>query len=124
MAAASHEEKEGVTVVFAGKHGTRECTPELSPLRSSTHGEAPELTAKQGQCPPPRPKQVTAQDLLIFLPAGSSAFHSVIYSPSNKFPPLSFTSSALPFCHLIIHLAPWDSLWRNLRVGSNSGAGP
>lgn len=97
MTAAHHKEKEDVTVVFAGKHGARECTLELPHLWSSTHFEAPELTAKQGQCPPSHPKQVTAQDLLIFLPSGSSAFHSVIYSPSNKFPPIIFHKQCTAF---------------------------
>lgn len=46
MAAANHKEKEGVTAVFAGKHGTHECTLELPHLWPSVHSEAPELTAK------------------------------------------------------------------------------
>ena len=38
-------------------------------------------------------------------PIGFGTFHAVIYSPFNKFPPLSFTCSVPPFCHLMMCLA-------------------
>lgn len=76
------------------------------------------------KCPLPPPQTRHSSGLINVPPSGFSAFHSMIYSPSNKFPPLSFTRSVLPFCRLIIHLAPWAAPRRNLRPGSNSGAGP
>lgn len=56
--------------------------------RGLPHLEAPGVSAKWGKMPsfPWPPKQATAQDLLMLLPAGFNAFHSMIYSPSHKFP--------------------------------------
>lgn len=111
MVAANQKEGGGLTVMFAGKHGTREASRSLG-LQISGPPCILKLPGSQqngANALHPHPKQVTAQDLFMFLPTGSSVFHSLIYSPSNKCSPLSFTCSVLPFCHLIIHLAPWDS---------------
>lgn len=71
---------------------------------ASVHYEAPGLTVKWGHMAS-TPNKSHSSGLFNSPPMGFGAFHAVIYSPFNKFPPLSFTCSVPPFCHLRMHLA-------------------
>lgn len=79
-------------------------TLEPPDFRASVHHEAPGLTVKWGHMAS-APNKSHSSGLINSPPIGFGAFHAVIYSPFNKFPPLSFTCSVPPFCHLMMHLA-------------------
>lgn len=86
----------------------------------------PQYIMKQNgtKCPLPPPQTSHSSGLIKVPPCRFQCFHSVTYNACNKFSPLSFTCSALPFCHLIIHLTHWASPQKNLKLASNLGAGP
>ena len=92
----------GITVVNSGKRRPRK--------RATGVPRPPGLSAMKrngAKCPRPPPQTSHSSGLINFPPHRFRCFHSVTYSPSDKFPPLSSARSVLPFCQFIIQLALW-----------------